>query len=346
MKNLKIFGLNGSSAYAKQVAHHLDVKLENHTEKFFDDDESYIRSDVNVRDCDVYVIAGLFSDEKQRINEKLVNLLMFIGSLRDASARRVTAIIPYFGYSRQDRKTKSREPITTKYMAKLFESVGVDRLLTIDVHSLAAFQNAFRIPVDNLDTVRLFVDYLCGIDSDGIVVDKFCDDPLYKNSKDLVVLSPDIGGMHRCGVMQEALEKRLGVEIPLAIFDKRRVNGEVTGSRIIGDVKNKRVLLFDDMIASGSTGEKAICAVEKAGGTLFAFCAVHGLFIGEPAKTLAKVNRLIVADTVPPWRLNMKDWVGRINVLSTTRLVAQAIRRTHEEGGSISDLLMTDSVSK
>ena len=340
MQNLRIFGLNGSKPYAIKVARQLDANLAAHTEKYFDDDESYIKSDTNVRDCDVYIIAGLYSDEKQKINEKLVNLLWFIGSLRDASARRVTAVIPYFGYARQDRKTKSREPITTKYMAMCFEAVGVDRLLTIDIHNLSAFQNSFRIPVDNLDPVRLFLDYICcSADSNDPL--EHIDDPVNQYADNLVVLSPDIGGMSRCGILQSALQKRLGVDIPLAIFDKRRSEGKVLGSRIIGDVKDKHVIIFDDMIASGSTAAKAADAVETAGGHLYAFYATHGLFTGNAYENLSKVKRVIVADTIPPWRTKGQNWGNRLFSVPTTRLVAQAIRRTHEEGGSISDLLKT-----
>lgn len=340
MKNCRIFGLNGSKNYAAKVANYLDTSVAKHIEEYFDDDESYARSVENVRDCDAYVIAGLYSDAKQKVNEKLVNLMWFIGSLRDASVRRVTAVIPYMAYARQDRKTKSREPITTKYMAQVLEAVGVDRLVTIDIHSLSAYNNANRLPADNLDCVKLFTDYVCGgIGGDGQQIEHHVDSPLWDNSKDLVVLSPDIGGMSRCAVFQSALEKRLQVEIPLAIFDKRRVDGAVTGSRIIGNVKGKRFLLFDDMIASGSTVAKAVEAAERDGGELYAVCATHGLFTGKASENLAKVKRLIISDTIPPWRLKLDEWKDRLHIVPTDRLIAKAIRRTHEEGGSLSDLL-------
>lgn len=338
MKNLVLFGLNGSKTYADEVAGFLDIKVSSNKEQHFDDGESYLRSDVNVRNADVYVIAGLYSDKQQTVNEKLVNLLWFCGSLKDASARRVTCIIPYFGYGRQDRKTESRAPITTKYMARTIQSMGVDRVLTIDIHSLSAFQNSFKIPVDNLDTVRLFTDYISKTTS----------------SKDLVCLSPDIGGIARTSLLQKALEKRLEISIPLAVFDKRRVesaskNGtiretEVVGSRIIGDVKGKRVIIYDDIIATGTTIGKAVEAVEAEGGEVEAVCCAHGLFTkdskGPAEEKLASVKKLIITDTVPPWRLNMDNWNDRLKIIPTTKLFAQAIKRTHEEGGSISDLLL------
>lgn len=335
LNTLKVFGLAGTEDYAKEICRHLGelgkFDMSTHTEMYHDDGESFLKSNENVRDCDVYVISSLYTDKDHRVNEKIINLLWFVGSLKDASARRVTVIIPYMAYARQDRKTKSREPIITKYMAKTFESIGVDRVITVDIHNLSALQNSFRIPVDNLDCIKLFTDYLCTTSFDG-------EKPLKEDSSNLVVLSPDNGGINRCGMFQDALEKTLGVEIPLAVFDKRRVEGKVKGSRIIGDVLNKRVLLFDDMIASGSTAAKAIKAAKEAGASLFAFCSTHGLFIGNANENFADVERLVVTDTVSTWRLNdaMKS---KIKVVSTTKLMSNVIQRTHFEGGSISKLL-------
>lgn len=346
--NLIIFGLNGSREYAKNVAYNIDMPLADHTASHFDDGESYVKSNVNVRGNDVYVISGLHSDKECGINDKIVNMLWFIGSLKDASAKRVTAIIPYLGYARQDRKTESRAPITTKYLAKVFESVGLDRLLTIDVHNLAAFQNSFRIPADNLDPIRLFTDYLCGgIGFDGMPIADCLPDALTTSSdnSDLVVMSPDIGGMSRCGQIQTALSKRLEIEIPLAIFDKRRVkkenstDSELLGGRIIGNVESKRVIIYDDMISTGGTIAKAAKAVEQAGGKVFAVCATHGLFNGNADENLSDIDRIIVSDTVPSWRLDPVKWKNKLFIVKTSRLVGQSIRRTHEEGGSISDLL-------
>jgi ribose-phosphate pyrophosphokinase len=348
MKSLIIFGINGATEYTKSVGHHIDLHISEHTEQQFSDGENYIKSNVNVRGSDIYIISDLYSDNELSINDKFMNLILFIGSLKDASATRVTAIIKYLGYFRQDRKTESRAPITTKYLARVFESVGLDRLLTIDVHNLAAFQNSFRIPADNLDPIRLFTDYLCGgTGYDGMPIADCLPDALTTSldNSDLVVMSPDIGGMPRCGQIQTALSKRLGIEIPLAIFDKRRVKkenstvSELLGGRIIGNVENKRVIIYDDMISTGSTIVKAAKAVVQAGGKVFAVCATHGLFIGNADENLSDIDRIIVSDTVPSWRLDPIKWKNKLFIVKTSRLVAQSIRRTHEEGGSISDLL-------
>lgn len=336
LDNLRVFGLGESKAYTKKICSYLSTlgklfDMSSHQETYHDDGESYLKSNENVRDCDVYVISSLYTDKDHKVNEKIINLMWFIGSLKDASARRVTVIVPYMAYARQDRKVKSREPIITKYMAKTFEAMGVDRLITVDIHNLSALQNSFRIPVDNLDCIKLFTDYLCDTQFDG-------EAKLRENPENLVVLSPDNGGINRCGMFQDALEKKLGVEIPLAVFDKRRVEGKVKGSRIIGDVVGKRVLLFDDMIASGSTAVKAIKAATEAGGELFAFCATHGLFIGSANETLADVKRLIITDTVSTWRLS-EQMKSKVKIVSTAKLMFNVIQRTHFEGGSISKLL-------
>jgi ribose-phosphate pyrophosphokinase len=262
-----IFALNGSDQFGKQVALHLDLPLSPHTERRFEDGEIYVKSDENVRGCDVYVIHSLYSDEKISAGEKLATLLFFLGSLSDASAGRITVVAPYLAYSRQDRKTESRAPITTKYIAKLLEISGADRLLTMDVHNLSSFQNAFRIPTDNLEARNLFVDMLIGKDSpDGCVTRGLLSQG---DIDELVFLSPDSGGMSRTKLARDAMSKRLGDRnnISIAYMDKRRTSGtEVEGTHIIGDVNGKKVIVLDDMIATGKTIFTTQKAIEQHGG--------------------------------------------------------------------------------
>jgi len=345
-----IFGLGASHEFARRVASFLDKKLSRHDEKKFLDGETYAKSRVNVRGHDVYVIASLFSDEHQTVGEKFTSLLFFVGSLKDASAARVTVVSPHLGYARQDRKTESRAPITTKYTAKLLEAAGVDRLLTMDVHNLAAFQNAFRIPSDNLEAKNLLVDFLVGHDAEGCEISQSCPDVL---PSDLVILAPDSGGMGRARRFRYALENRIAVgrtfssphndrfgehqPIEIIYVDKKRQSGtEVTASKVVGEVKGKNVIILDDMVSSGKTLRVASETVEKDGGMTWAACATHGLFVGDANDHLAKIPRVIIADTIPPFR--MKPRKG-LYIVPTARMFAQAIRRTHEEGGSISDLL-------
>lgn len=348
LNNFRLFGLEGSRKYAQRVARFLDVPLSRHVERFFEDRETYVRSDVNVRGCDVYVITSLFADRDQSVPEKLAKLLFFTGSLVDASARRITVVTPYLCYARQDRKTESRAPISIKYLAKCLEAVGVDRVLTMDVHNLSAFQNAFRIPSDNLEAKNLLADYMCGVDSgrdaEGVpqAVEIHIPEPLKNNPEGLVVLAPDSGGMGRAKRFRNALEQRLQLrnQIEVAYLDKERLDGSnVQGSKIVGNVKGKRVIVLDDMISTGSTIKICVEAVEKHKGEVWGACATHGLFVGKANKNLDGLPRLVVTDTIRPFRLETERWNDRLFVIPTAMMFAQAIRRTHEEGGSISDLL-------
>lgn len=331
----RLFGLNDSREFSGRVSEFLDVPLSKHVEFYFDDKEPYLRSDVNVRGCDVYVIQSLYSDEKESVSEKFAKLLFFIGSLVDASARRITAVVPYLGFSRQDRKTESRAPITAKYVAILLESVGCNRLVTMDVHNLSAFQNGFRIQTDTLEAKNLLADYV----SDNIKLSLSDGNDSIDPAaalKNLVVLSPDAGGMTRAMRFRKSLGKKLGTDVGLSYLDKVRTFDKVEGFNIIGDVEKKDVVIVDDIISTGGTLKECKRAVEKNGGSVWGACATHGLFVGEAINNLEDFERIIVTDTVAPFRF---ERCSNLKIISTSRMFSQAIRRTHEEGGSISDLL-------
>lgn len=337
MKPYKVFGLAGSKNYAESICCDLGVKLTPHEEKNFEDDECYVKpSDGaigNVRGHNVFVIQSLYSDEKESVNDKLMKLCMMCGALKDASASEVIVVIPYLAFSRQDRKTASRAPITTKYIAKILEACGVDRGLFIDVHNLAAEQNAFNIPIDNLEARNLFAEH--------------CAQKLFEQRKikNLKVLSPDSGGLGRCERFRNALIKnliKLGGEVDdveIVVFDKLRIKGEVVGGRIIGDVKDSDVIVYDDMISTASTMKKACDAVFKEKGRIFAVCATHGVFCDSANVALDKIDtNIVITDTVIPWRLNASN-LKKIHVVKTGHLVSDAIKRIHDGTGSISELL-------
>jgi len=324
MKNIKVFGLNSSKAFAESVCDYLDVPLSAHTEKYFPDKEPYIKSDTNVRGSDVYIIQSLYSDDNESVNDKFIKICFFIGSLRDASADRITLVAPYLSFQRSDRKTESRAGITTKYMPMMLESVGLDRILSMDVHNLSAFQTGFRIPTDHLEAKNLTVDYI----SKQI---KDC-------HEDISVLSPDSGGTGRAERFRKALATKLNRKVGLVHLDKIREGSIVHGTTISDDVKGKLVIAVDDMIASGSTLAKCEEAANKAGGILWAACATHGLMVGEVNSFLSKLNRVIISDTIMQTRLS-DEIKEKTTILSTSKLFARAIRRIHEDGGSISDLL-------
>lgn len=357
MKNLRLFGTDGTEEFAARVAKYLGQPLTQRTERLFSDAEPYIKSvggpSGNVRASDCYIISSLFSDDRQSVNDKFVKALFFAGSLKDASASRVTLVLPYLAYQRQDRKTESRAGIYTAYTAKLLAAMQVDRVITMDVHNLAATQSAMSMTVrfDNLEAKNLLADFICGgKDRDGLQIDRFLPEPLSESiDDDIVVLAPDSGGVGRAKRFRNALETRLKLsnKIPVVHLDKeRKASGELTKRRaeVSGNVKGKRVIVYDDMIASGGTIQMCEQSVTENGGVVWAVCATHGLFTpgsdGTTAsETLKNIPRLIVTDTVPPFRLPPSEWEGRLHICRTTDVFAEAIRRTHYEGGSISELL-------
>jgi len=321
--NLLVFGLDATKEYAAKVAKHLGLELSNKDEKYFEDGEPYLRSMVNVRGRDVFVIQSLYSDENESASDKFVKLLWFIGSLVDARAERITAVLPYTSF-RQDRKTQSREPITTKYIAWLMEAIGADQTLTMDAHNLSAIQNGFRVSPDNLESKNLFADW--------------CANNL-PTDRPLVVLSPDSGGLPRSRRFRNAFGRRIKTELDVVIMDKVRVEGKVQGSRIVGNVKGTNVIIYDDMISTGSTMWQAYQAVQNHGGQVVAICATHGLFVGKANEYFDNMEtNIVVCDTIPPFRLNTNN-LKKTQVLDTTEMVAEAIRRIHNGTGSISELL-------
>lgn len=333
---LKLFGLSASTEYARQVAGHLGVELVPHYETTFEDGECYVKSCDgtvgNVRGHNVFVISSLYSDERDSVNDKFMKLAIFCGSLRQASAHSITAVIPHWAYARQDQKDKSRAPVTTKICAKMLEAVGVDRFLFMDVHNLAAVQNAFAMTtnIDNLECKNLHA--------------AWCAKELRGMHRKLAVLSPDAGGLKRANKFRATLAHLLGVseyEIELAVLDKIRDphTGKIDGGRIIGDVKDRLVIALDDMISTGGTIVRGCEAVERHGGEVFAICATHGLFAGEANENLEKIDaRIVVADTVSPFRLNERNRM-KLHIVNTSKMMADAIRRIHSGTGSISALL-------
>ncbi len=337
MSRLKVFGLGNKRdrEYAKNIAAHINTvaqstvgmafpALNRHSEERRPDGEAYTVSLDNVRGCDVFVISSLYGDENESVDEKLTKLCIFINSLRHASAERITVCAPYLCYARQDRKTESRAPIATQAVAIMLESLGAKRLLTMDVHNLGAEQNAFRIPLDNLEAKKLLADQVADLDG-GVT--------------DYAVMTPDAGGAKRAKEWQEAFQRRIGREVGFAYADKTRRGAEDVKVKIIGDVKGKQVIVVDDMVGTGRTAGEISAAVKRGGGEVWGLVATHGLFTGSAAQWLADIPRIFVTDTVSPYRVVGKLPHTQLTTVSTTRLFADAIHRIHTEGGSISQLL-------
>ena len=324
LDNARLFALNASRDFAASVSRHLGVSLAEHEERDFEDGEHKSRPLVNVRGKDVFVIQPLFGDRRQSVNDKLCRLLFFLGALRDASAARVTAVVPYLCYARKDRKSQPRDPVTTRYVAALFEAVGTDCILTMDVHNLAAYQNAFRCRADHLEAAPLFVEHFSTL----------------LGSDEIVVLSPDVGGVKRAERFRTALSRRLVRNIAGGFMEKYRARGVVSGDTLVGDVKNSSVVIIDDLISSGTTIARAAGACRAAGANHVYAAATHGIFAGNANTILreAAIDRILVTDTVPPLRLDFALVQEKLTVIDSTKLFAAAIERVHT-GGSIVELL-------
>ena len=300
------------------------LSLRAHEERAFEDGEHKARPLGNVRGQDVFVIQSLYSDPHHSVNDKLCRLLFFLGALRDASAARVTAIVPYLCYARKDRQSKPRDPVTTRYIATLFEAMGVDRVVTLDVHNLAAFQNASRSRADHLEATKLFVAFFAPVVSQD----------------EVVVVSPDVGGVKRAEDFRHALSTALGRELPSAFMEKYRSAGVVSGDAVIGEVAGKTAIILDDLISSGTTVLRAAEACRARGATTIYAAASHGLFVGDANTVLGHpaLEHVVVTDTIPPFRLAPEVIASKLVVLDAAALFAEGIRRIHT-GGSLVDLL-------
>jgi len=312
---LSVFAVEGTRDYGSRVARHLDLVLGEHEERQFEDGEHKIRPLIDVRRHDVFVIHSLYGDAEQSPNDKLCRLLFFIGALKDAGAERVTAVVPYLCYARKDRRTQPRDPITTKYVARLFEACGTDAVITLDVHNLAAFENAFRCQSTNLEAVALFVDHFAR---------------LLRHEK-IAVVSPDIGGAKRAEQFRRALAAELHDEPAAAFVEKRRSGGVVTGELLIGEVRDRTVIIFDDLISTGGTLQRAARKCSQAGATRIFAAATHGLFMGQAPSVLADplFEGIAVTDTVRSRAAAEGRLPQSIVHVDSSRLVADAIIAAH-----------------
>jgi ribose-phosphate pyrophosphokinase len=321
---LSLFSLDATRDFGQKVAHHLGISLSAHEERGFEDGEHKARSLENVRGRDVFVLQSLYGDASQSVNDKLCRLLFFIGALKDASAACVTAIVPYLGYARKDQKSKTRDPVTTRYVASMFEAVGTDRVVTMDVHNLAAYQNAFRCRTDHLQANGLFVAHFL---------------PLLRG-RQVVVVSPDAGGIKRAERFRQRLGQALGCAVAAAFAEKHRSEDVVSGELIVGDVQGRCAVIVDDLIGSGTTIARTVQACRALGATDIYAAATHGLFVGDAQRVLADdaLTGIVVTDSVPPFRLGDGKVKAKLMVLPTAHLFGEAILRIHG-GGSITQLL-------
>lgn len=309
-----IFSLDADSDFACNLAAELDEPISPHEDRGFEDEEHKWRPLVDPGGESVYVVASLHGGPEHSPHDKLCRLLMFVATLRDHGAASVTAVVPYLAYARKDRQTQPFDPLALRYVAQLLEAVGTDRVMVLEAHNLAAFQNAFRLPTRHIEAHRAFdrlATELAGI-------------------APVAVASPDPGGVKRAQLWRESLEQRLKRPVGFAMLDKRRTGGVMKSSQLVaGDVAGAKVLLLDDLIASGETVRSAAQALRHVGaGDVIAFAA-HGLFTPPAAQVLADpaITSVIVTDSVPPFRLPPDGpAAARLAVVSAAPLFAQAIR--------------------
>jgi ribose-phosphate pyrophosphokinase len=321
---MRLFALNGTDRLGGAVAAALGAGLDPHEERDFEDGEHKARPLVTVRGEDVYVLHSLAGEPGASANDKLVRLLFFIATCRENGAARVTAVAPYLAYARKDRQTKSRDPVTTRYVAQLFEAVGTDCLVTLEVHNFAAFQNAYRCRTVHLDARRL----LCP------VVRKLAGD------LPVVIFSPDGGGVKRAELLKESYEAETGRNAGLGFMEKRRSRGIVSGDLFAGDVAGKAVFLVDDMISTGGTMLRAARACRERGAAAVHALATHGL-LGKGSDALfsdGTIDRIVVTDSVDSAARTAPGRAGKLEIVSCAPLIAEAVRRLHGHG-SIADLL-------
>jgi ribose-phosphate pyrophosphokinase len=312
LNELKLISGNSNIPLAKEICDHLGVALGATTVSAFSDGEILVRIEENVRGMDVFVVQSC-SDP---VNKNIMELLIMIDALKRSSARRITAVIPYYGYARQDRKDQPRVPVTAKLVADLITTAGADKVLTMDLHA-GQIQGFFNIPVDHLYATPVILNYLNSMDL-----------------KDLVVVSPDAGGVERA----RAFAKRLNAN--LAIIDKRREGpNQAKIMNIIGEVDNRDVLLLDDMIdTAGTVAQGAQACADKGARRVLAGCT-HAVLSGPALQRLndSVIDQVIVTNTIP---MAGKDQVcKKIKALSVAPLLGEAIRRIHNEE-SVSSLFV------
>ncbi len=322
----QLFAIGTSRVFGEKVAAACGVALAGLEERSFEDGEHKIRPLENVRQRDVFVIHSLYGEPGQSVNDKLVRLLCLLGALKDSGAARVTAITPYLAYARKDRRTKSRDPVTSRYIAKLFEAVAADRIVALEVHNLAAFENAFdRCRPEHVPAARLFADYFRTKSGIG----------------PLAVVSPDAGGIKRADLFRQTLQVMTGQgDIPMVFVEKRRSQGIVSGDALTGEVHDRTAVIFDDLIASGTTMLRAAEACRTAGARHVIAAAAHGLFMDGADAVFAgsAIDEIVILDTVPAFRLTAPAATAKLRVISAAPLVGEFVRRLHT-GESVEELI-------
>lgn len=299
----KLFTLNSNRKLAEEISEYIGISLGKCTVSNFSDGETQINIEESVRGCDVFIIQST-SDP---VNENLMELLILVDALKRASATSINIVMPYYGYARQDRKARSREPITAKLVANLLETTGATRVVTLDLHA-PQIQGFFDIPIDHLQGVPILSDYIKD-----------------KNLDDIVVVSPDHGGVIRARRMADRLKA------PIGIIDKRRPKPNVAEvMNIIGDVEGKTAIIIDDIIDTAGTMQLAADALIEKGAKEVYACATHPVLSGPAIERIqnSQIKELVVTNSI---QLPEEKQIDKITQLSVASLIGEAIIRIHED---------------
>ena len=300
----KLFAMNGSHKLGEKIAKELGVDLDKMNRTVFADGEIIVSAEKTVRNKDVFVVASL----SKPVNDNIMELLLFIDSLKRASARTITLAIPYYGYSRQDRKTSGRQPIGAKLLADILQAAGATKIIAVDLHN-PSIQGFFNIPVDDLKGQYILA-------------------PVVKNAGKFTVVSPDHGGAVRARILAELVSD----SIQIAIVDKRRTGANISEiSGILGDVKGQNVVIIDDMIDTGGTIIKAAKALKEVGAKKIIVAATHGLFSRgfEEFDKSEHIDKVLISDSIETV-YNIKSTTNKLEIISLSDFMAKAIQATTE----------------
>lgn len=303
---LRLFSLNSNEPLAEEIAQKIGIELGQCEVKRFSDEEISISIEESVRGCDCFIVQST----SQPANEHLMELLIMIDALKRASAATINIVMPYYGYARQDRKSKSREPITAKLVANLMETAGADRVIVLDLHA-PQIQGFFDIPIDHLMSVTLLSDYF--IENTDL------------DFNEVVVVSPDHGGVTRARKMADRLKT------PIAIIDKRRPKPNVSEvMNIVGEIEGRTAIIIDDIIDTGGTTKQAAQALLDKGAKDVYACCTHAVLSGPAIERLEEsvIKEVIVTNSI---KLNEEKKIDKIKELSIAGLLSQAIVRVYEE---------------
>ncbi|MBU5266099.1 ribose-phosphate diphosphokinase [Virgibacillus proomii] len=300
--SLKVFTLNSNRKLAQDIADHIGTKLGKCTVSRFSDGEIQINIEESIRGCDVYVVQSTCSP----VNDHLMELLIMIDALKRASAKSINIVMPYYGYARQDRKARSREPIAAKLVANLLETSGANRVITLDLHA-PQIQGFFDIPIDHLQGVPILSDYFEAM-----------------NLEDIIIVSPDHGGVTRARKMADRLKA------PIGIIDKRRPRPNVAEvMNIVGNIEGKTAILIDDIIDTAGTITLAANALVENGAKEVYACCTHPVLSGPAIERInsSKIKELVITNSIP---LPEDKQINKITQLSVAPLIGEAIIRVHE----------------